>query len=37
MTSAQEDVPRSRIYSFSSGLDLAASAATERGQGGGQQ
>lgn len=37
VSSAQEDAPRSRIYSFSSGLDLAASAATDRGQGGGQQ
>jgi Tfp pilus assembly protein PilN len=36
VTSAQEDQPLSRIYLFTSGLDLTASAATERGQGGGQ-
>jgi Tfp pilus assembly protein PilN len=33
VTSAQEDQPFSRIYTFASGLDLAATAATERGQG----
>ncbi|MGH2636102.1 MAG: PilN domain-containing protein [Actinomycetota bacterium] len=36
VTTAQEDAPFSGIYSFTSGLDLAATAATERGQGGGQ-
>ena len=34
VSSAQQDAPFSRIYSFSSGLDLTLSAATERGQGG---
>ena len=34
VTSAQETLPFSGIYTFSSGLDLSASAATDRGQGG---
>jgi Tfp pilus assembly protein PilN len=34
VTSAQESAPFSGIYTFSSGLDLTVSAATERGQGG---
>lgn len=33
VTSAQENAPFSRIYSFASGLDLTLEAATERGQG----
>jgi Tfp pilus assembly protein PilN len=33
VSSAQEAQPFSRVYTFSSGLDLTASAATERGQG----
>ncbi|HSJ50217.1 MAG TPA: PilN domain-containing protein [Actinomycetota bacterium] len=33
VSSAQQDAPFSRIYSFSSGLDLTVSAATERGRG----
>jgi Tfp pilus assembly protein PilN len=33
VTSAQEDAAFSRIYTFSSGLDLTVSAATERGRG----
>jgi len=34
VASAQEDAPFSGIYQFTSGLDLTASAATDRGQGG---
>jgi len=34
VASAQEDAPFSAIYTFTSGLDLSASAATDRGQGG---
>ncbi len=34
VASAQEDAPFSAIYTFTSGLDLSATAATERGQGG---
>jgi Tfp pilus assembly protein PilN len=33
VTSAQENAPFSRIYTFASGLDLTLDAATERGQG----
>ena len=33
VTSAQEDAPGSRIYTFSNGLDLTQEAVTERGQG----
>jgi len=33
VNSAQEDVPSSRIYTFSNGLDLTQEAATARGQG----
>jgi hypothetical protein len=33
MTSAQENQPFSRIYTFSNGIDLTQEAATERGQG----
>jgi Tfp pilus assembly protein PilN len=34
VTSAQENAPFSRIYTFASGLDLSLAAATDRGQGG---
>ena len=34
VANAQEDAPFSGIYSFTSGLDLSASAATDRGRGG---
>jgi Tfp pilus assembly protein PilN len=37
VTTASEDAPFSGVYTFSSGLDLALTAATDRGQGGGQQ
>jgi Tfp pilus assembly protein PilN len=33
MTSATEDAPFSRVYTFSSGLDLSVDAATRRGRG----
>jgi Tfp pilus assembly protein PilN len=33
VTSAQENAPFSRIYTFASGLDLTLEAATDRGQG----
>jgi Tfp pilus assembly protein PilN len=36
VASASEEAPFSRIFTFSSGLDLAGTAATERGQGGEQ-
>lgn len=34
VTSAQENAPFSRVYTFASGLDLSLEAATDRGQGG---